>query len=370
MATAKPKIVRQRQPVKATSAALKRFREAFAADMGAPPVSGLRANNYEVIPTGSLAVDAALGIGGLVRGRVHEFWGPEHAGKTTLGILTAVQAQKTYPDQMVGIVDMEQTFDWAWAVNLGLDPERTMLHTPEDAEDTADAVKRFIYSGMFSLVTLDSVGGMISRAEMEKEAEDEVVAKVAKIVTRMVKIAAPAAHQNGTTVLVINQVRSIVGANGKGPDTHTSGGWALKHITTTKSQVRRGERRTIKVRGEDVPVGYQVNLRVEKNKVAPAGRKGSFWLANQATEKYGPVGVDTLTETVELAKEWGIIEGSTWLTLPNGERFQGIKKATEYLREHPDQVGDLRAKVLESVRKENLSDDAPALSEEDLEVLG
>lgn len=333
------------QSHKATDAAIAKFEEAFAAEMGTKPIRTDQYERVDNIPSGSLAFDAATGIGGWPVGRVCEIWGPEHAGKTTECMMAVKEAQEKFPDKMCAWVDIEQTFDEAWAETLGVDLKRLwLMPNPQNAEEAADAAKRFVMSGLCSLVILDSVGGMIGQVEFEKEAEDATVGIVAKIITRMVKQIAPMAKANGTTIIVVNQVRAIIGAM-KGPTTGTGGGWALKHVTSLRISCRRGETKSAKVDGEDVPIGHEVINKVEKNKMAPYGRVAKFVLYNTPT-KTNDVGVDPLTEAVEFGKKYGIIEGSTWLTLPNGERFNGKDKTIAYLEEHPEVVKDIRDKVL------------------------
>lgn len=331
----------------ASTAAIKRFEETFAKEMGVDASRDTK-TSYDVIPTGSLAIDYALGIGGIPTGRITEIWGPEHAGKTTLSVLIAVEAQRKFPDKMVAWIDMEQTFDTEWAQTLGLDLARVWRPPVKTAEEVADFTKRFTMSGLCSLVVIDSVGGMLGQAEYEKEADEATVAIVAKIVTRMVKQSAPICAANGTALVIINQVRANIGAHAKAPQTGTAGGWALKHVTTIRMSVKRGGElpKFITVDGEQVPVGYLVAVKVEKNKCAPYGKKADFWLFNQATDKFGGIGVDPFVETVEFGKKLGIISGSGWLVLPSGEKFNGAAKTAEHLREHPEVMNEIRTKVL------------------------
>lgn len=331
--------------------ALEDFKAKFASDMGSS-LQTLKADpsKIEAIPTGSLDLDVALGIGGWRVGRIHEVWGVEHAGKTTLAILSCIEALRVRPNQMVGWIDMEQTFDEVWAEALGLDLSKVLFHTPINAEDTADAAKRMIMSGMCSMVVLDSVGSMISRAEFEKEADEAVMAKVAKIVTRMVQQASPIAKANETTILVINQVRARIASFGA--DTHTAGGWALKHVTSSRVALSSGadQPRKVRINGEDIPVSKQVAGRVEKNKSAAMGYRAKFWITNVETEKHGPIGVDRYAEALSVGKKTGVIKGASWMTLPCGERLQGGEKVMEFLKEHPESMQTLRDAVLASVR--------------------
>lgn len=333
---------------KATDAALGSFLEAFSNELGEGVARrATRKAPIEVVPTGSMNLDLALGIGGWPLGRVVELWGPEHGGKSTTAMLAVASAQRMYPDKACAWVDMEQTFDEGWAERLGVDLSRLILvENPHSAEDVADAYKRMVMSGLFSVAVLDSIGGMISRREFEKESDEEVVATVAKIVTRMVKQVAPMAKANGTCSLVINQVRSNIG--GYGASESTGGGWALKHITSVKCAVRRGESKSIRIDGKEVPIGHEVNVRVQKNKLAPYGRVGSFWLYNTATDT-NRVGVDPIPEIVDVGKKVGVIEGSTWLTLPSGKQINGAVKTVDYLRSHPDEVEDISKRIMNSL---------------------
>lgn len=277
-------------------------------------------------------------------------WGPESAGKSSLALIMAAQYQKKYPDRYIAWVDMEQTFDWNWAITLGVDPSRLRLRTPENAEDTADLTKDFMESGLFSLVVLDSIGGMISRIEIEKDAGDATVGKVPQIVTRMVKICAPIAARNQTSVLVVNQVRAAIGGYGS-PET-TGGGWALKHVTSMKFHVKRaggqGTRHTVKEYGNDIPVGHQIAVRVQKNKMAAEGKVALMWFHHTPTEKYGPVGLDPIPEVFDFAKRYGLLgsKGGGYYDVL-GTEVRGEPEVIQYLRENPEKVESLRQQILD-----------------------
>jgi recombination protein RecA len=205
------------------------------------------------------------------------------------------------------------------------------------------------------MVVIDSVGGMIGKSEFEKDADEAVVAEVARIVTRMVKQISPLGADNRTTTLVINQVRANIDGNARGPKTGTSGGWALKHITTIRIRVRRGadQAKFVTVGGERVPVGYPMVAIIEKNKCAPYGSQATIWLFNQATTKYGPVGVDMISEAWDFGTRYGIIaRGGANYTFPNGEVVRTADAAEKYLRENPVLAQEIREKVLEHLRGE------------------
>lgn len=319
--------------------------------------------DYEVIPTGILSLDWALGVGGFVEGRLVEIWGPDALGKTTLALLNMVEAQRKHPDKVVGFIDMEQTFDRELARRLGLDDERTVVYSPDTAESVADAMKMMITSGAFSMIVLDSVGAMIPEAEKEKDADEATVALQAKIVTRMVKIAASEAPKNGVAVIFINQVRSNIG--GFGAEATTGGGWALKHATTHKIRIKRTGTPvyTIKVDGikEPVPVGHELALVVERNKVASPRKVATFSLFYEPSEKYGPVGVDRVDEAFIMGTRPdinAITRGGGTYYLPDGTKHTGKDTTVDYMREHPEVVEQVRDIMLNSVKDEIIPVDA------------
>lgn len=338
------------------------FEKMFAKDFATTTLrKGGDIKPYAVIPTGSVLLDVALKIGGWPVGRVCEVWGPEHAGKTTLMMMAVREAQRAYPDKMCAWVDIEQTFDEDWAEKQGVDRARLWRPDPgpQTAQEAADMVRRFVESGLCSLVIIDSVGAMIGQSEFDKDADEVAkVAEVANIVTRMVKQCSPLGARNGTTTMVVNQVRAANVGNamaGRGPSTTTTGGWALKHITTVKVRVGRGgdAPKYVTIDGERVPVGYQMLAKVEKNKCAPYGTQAQIWLYNQATKKYGPVGVDQIGEAWDLGTRYNIIKrGGANYTFPDGEVVRTADKAEEYLRAHPAVAMDVRSQVLDLLRGE------------------
>jgi recombination protein RecA len=206
---------------------------------------------------------------------------------------------------------------------------------------------------------------MISRLEMEKDADEATVGKVPGIVTRMVKASSPMAFANGTTLCVINQVRANIG--GWGPDEDTGGGWALKHVTTMKMQVKKaggeGTRHMAKVGGHEkpIPVGYKMAVRVQKNKMGPEGVVAEMWFHNVATSTFGPIGFDAVQEIFDFAKRFKLMgSGAGGNYEVEGEKIKGGEtKVMEYLRQNPDVVQALREKVLEQVSHLAQDDDTP-----------
>lgn len=338
------------------AAALRTFEARFAKTFG-DAVTLRRAEHpeYDVISTGSLLLDVALGVGGTIKGRLTEVWGPESVGKSTLSLISVAEAQHKDPEAMQGWVDMEQRFDPAWATKLGVDTSRLYLAEPNNAEDVADLMKAMLTSGLMNKVVLDSIGGMVSRGEMEKDAEEVTVGQVPKIVTRMVKIAAVEARRHGVDVWIINQVRARIGGMPmRGADTTRGGGFALGHGTTHRLKVRRsGERLTIGKDETAVQVGAEIVINVEKNSVASPGRNAKIMLINEATEKYGPVGIDQATEAHQLATLYDLFErtGSN-VTFADGTKVNGREKQIEHMRANPTIVSKIREIALRRVAHE------------------
>jgi recombination protein RecA len=304
---------------------------------------------YEIISTGSLLVDDATGVGGYVEGRLYELWGPDALGKTSFALLGLAEAQKKYPNLYVAFMDVERTFDKGLAIGMGVDINRMKLIKPSSAEEVADQMKLVLQSGLFSAVLLDSIGAMIPEAEKEKDADEAVVALQAKIVTRMVKIAAVEAdrREHKTLVIFINQVRANVG--GYGAKTTTGGGFALKHVTTGKFKFRRTATEVYKIRveGENVVVGHELAVEMERNKVAPPKKVATINLMNQDSVNYGPRGIDKAAEAVTLGlRARLIIQRGGYYDTPDGQTVQGRDKLTDYYREHPELIEKLRADAI------------------------
>lgn len=344
---------------------LAKFQETFAKSFGADTLQiGGKIKPYEVISTGSLLLDFATGIGGLPEGRLIEWWGPDGSGKTTMALILAAQAQRKYPNKMIGYIDMEQSLDKAWAKALGLDVEAETFAwvQPESSEEVADIMKTMLESDLFSLVILDSVGGMLTEEEKRKDAEDVVVGTNAKIVTRMVKIAALYARKSSAVVLILNQVRAQIG--GYGADETTGGGWALRHATSMRFKFRRtmsGGKDVFQIGSgdEQTSVGYETAITVEKNKCAPPKRKATIAIFNQPSKKFGDlVGIDIWQETGNLTERLELLpkSGSWYIITPEDkekgieiDRVNGKPSLIDRLREDDALMAELREKALASV---------------------
>lgn len=316
--------------------------------------------DYTIIPTGSISLDYALRVGGLIEGRMSEFYGAPDVGKSTVAFLMQAQYLRDHPDRTTAIIDMEHTFDRDWGRSIGLDMDRVVHLLPEHAEDVSDMVRMVVRSGICGIVTVDSVGGMASKAEFDKEADEAVVGTVAKVVTRMMNTITPLLERHNSHLNIINQIRADIGAGPKGKQTTTGGGFALKHGTTHKVEFRSGE--WLKDKDEDgdmVQVGHVVKARVERNKVAPKGKTAEFVLLFRDSQ-YGPVGIDKADEAATFAERLGMTErAGSWYSLPefgvskeNGNHLNGREALMEWFRENPDAMETVRQRAIASVRGE------------------
>ena len=337
-----------------SKAALTKFEEEFKKTFGdsvkLSRVSSAAADiPYDVVSTGILTLDYALGVGGFVKGRIVESWGPEGVGKTTVALLAIAAAQKAMPDKTAVWVDMEQTLDLRWARALGVDIERLWVAQPDSAETVADIVAVAVRNPINANITLDSIGSMISKSEKEKAADEASVGRVPKVVTRMVNLVASEAPKTGAVFHIINQVRANLGY---GADTTTGGGFALKHCTTHRLKYGQTQGGTLMVGSKEnsEQAGKKISILVEKNKVAVARRTAVVTYLNQTTEKYGPIGVDNLTETFNIGKKTGVIKQSgRYYTLPDGGRHEGADAVMAYLKRFPIVQEEIRAAVLRNL---------------------
>ena len=311
---------------------------------------------YEVISTGSLTLDIALRTGGWVRGRTHEIVGPPGVCKTTLSILTAIEHQKA-TGKAVGWIDMEKSFDFAWAHAHGLKTsDDVFTHIfPDDSEQVSDMNKLMAQSDLYSLLVIDSIGGMESKKAFEKDAEDVTVGRNAQVITRMVKQAATLARQHNITVIYVNQLRANLSYAGADLP---SGPRALQHSTTTSVALRRKSgadgTRKVNIHGEEEEVGRQFVAKVTRNRVAPQGRQAEFWLFNQPTEKYGPIGIDRVDEALSLGLRMGVVEqkGAFYMLPGRDKGCQGRTAAAQALAEDSMLVEEIRSRTLKQVEHE------------------
>lgn len=349
-------------PVKASARALSAFEDRFTKRFGEGTIAKAVKRTYQVVSSGSITLDIALGSGGWIVGRIAEIWGPESVAKTTVALCGIANFQSTFPNKMAAIIDMERSFDPAWAAQHGVNLDRLHVLKPHSSEDVSDMARMLVESGMYSIIVLDSVGGMITEEEMTNDAAKASVGTAAKIITRMVKQCAVLCDDTDTTLIIINQVRAVISA--QGGDT-TGGGKALRHVTTHKVRLKRTNDDPYYIgTGEDRElVGFIVGAIVEKNKVAPPRRVANFALFNQTTRDYGPVGIDRAREAFQIARRLGIIEEiSTGRYLLPGEEqaIHGMAKTLSFMRDHPDLLNKIRQDMLAKLAEEVvIADEVP-----------
>lgn len=311
---------------------------------------------YEIISTGSLTLDLALRTGGWVRGRTHEIVGVPQSCKTTLSILTAAEHQKA-TSKAVGWIDMEQSFDFDWAHTHGLDTSAdAFTHIyPDDSEQVSDMLKMMGQTDLYSLLVIDSIGGMESKKAFEKDAEESTMGRNAQVITRMVKHAAALARRHNITVIYVNQLRANLSYAGQDLP---SGPRALQYNTTTSVTLsRRGGAdnvRKMKIDGEEEEVGRKYLAKVTRNRVAPSGRQAEFYLFNQETPAYGPIGIDRADEAANLGVRMGVIkQGGAFYTLPGQDKsIQGRAGLVDELRARPEMIDRVRTEALKLVAHE------------------
>lgn len=294
--------------------------------------------NVDVVPTGSMALDAALGIGGLPRGRIIEVYGPEASGKTTLALHAVAETQKM--GGVAAFIDVEHALDPVYARALGVDVDSLLVSQPDTGEQALEIMEALIRSGAVDIVVLDSVAALVPRAEIEGEMGDAHVGLQARLMSQAMRKLAPAVSKSNCIALFINQLRLKVGVVYGNPEV-TSGGNALKYYASVRLDVRRTE--TLKS-GSDA-VGSHTRVKVVKNKLAPPFKQAEFDVL------YG-VGISKESELLDLAVKLDIIEkAGSWFGY-NGERLaQGRDNVRDYLKQHPELSVEIEAKVRENIHK-------------------
>jgi len=292
----------------------------------------------EVIPTGSVALDVALGVGGLPRGRVVEIFGPESSGKTTLTLHAIAEAQKT--GGVCAFVDAEHALDTTYAQRLGVNLSDLLISQPDCGEQALEIVDTLVRTGAIDLIVVDSVAALTPRAELEGDMGDTHMGLQARLMSQALRKLTAVIAKTKTVVVFINQLRQKIGLVFGNPET-TTGGNALKFYCSVRLDIRK--RKPIK-RGDEL-VGSNVRVKVVKNKLAPPFREAHFEIL------YG-TGVNKLGELVDTSEKLGLVERKgAWYSL-NGERLgQGREKAMAHLNANPDTAGDLRQQLLARARE-------------------
>ena len=299
-----------------------------------------RKMNVDAIPTGSISLDAALGIGGLPRGRIVEIYGPEASGKTTLALHVVAETQKRGGE--AAYIDVEHALDPVYARALGVDVDSLLVSQPDTGEQALEIMEALIRSGAVDIVVLDSVAALVPRAEIEGEMGEAHVGVQARLMSQAMRKLAPVVSKSKCLALFINQLRMKVGVMYGSPEV-TSGGNALKYYASVRLDVRRVE--TLKNGAE--AYGSHTRVKVVKNKLAPPFKQAEFDVL------YG-IGISRDSELVDLAVKLDIIEKSgSWFSY-NGERLaQGRDNVREQLRSRPELAAEIEKQVRENIGQLN-----------------
>ena len=290
----------------------------------------------QVIPTGSLALDVALGIGGLPRGRVIEVYGPESSGKTTVALHAVTNAQKAGGN--AAFIDAEHALDPVYARALGVDTDSLLVSQPDTGEQALEIADMLIRSGGIDIIVIDSVAALVPKAEIEGEMGDSHVGLQARLMSQALRKITGALSATGTTAIFINQLREKIGVFFGSPET-TTGGKALKFYASVRIDVRRIE--TLKEAG--APVGNRTRAKVVKNKMAPPFKQAEFDIV------YGK-GISREGSIIDMGVEAGIVRKSgSWFTYGDDQLGQGKENVRQFLVDNPELANEIEQKILVSL---------------------
>ena len=295
--------------------------------------------NVEVISTGSLSLDAALGVGGYPRGRIIEIYGPESSGKTTLAIHAIAQAQKN--GGVAAFIDAEHAFDRFYAAKLGVNVDELLISQPDNGEQALDIADQLIRSSAIDIIVIDSVAALTPKAEIEGDMGENKVGLQARLMSQALRKLTATISRTNTTCIFINQLREKIGVMFGNPET-TTGGNALKFYSSVRLDIRR----VTTIKDGDTPIGNQVRVKVIKNKVAPPFRKAEFEIT------FGE-GISRTGEIVDLGVELGIIKKSgSWFSYNDTKLAQGRDAAKQVILDNPELAEELEGLIFEELKKE------------------
>ena len=295
--------------------------------------------NIEHIPTGSIGLDLALGIGGLPRGRIIEIYGPESSGKTTVALHSVAEAQKL--GGTAAFIDAEHALDPVYAKALGVDIDSLLVSQPDTGEQGLDIAEALVRSGAIDIVVIDSVAALTPRAEIEGEMGDSFVGLHARMMSQAMRKLAGSIAKSQCVASFINQLREKVGVIYGNPEV-TTGGRALKFYASVRMEVRRVEH----LKNGTELIGSHTRVKVVKNKVAPPFKQAEFDIM------YGE-GISRTSELVDLGVEFGILNKSgAWFSMGDTRLGQGRDAAKQYFKDHPDIADDVQKQIMEKVAEE------------------
>ncbi len=296
--------------------------------------------NIEHIPTGSIGLDLALGIGGLPRGRIVEIYGPESSGKTTVALHCVAEAQKL--NGIAAFIDAEHALDPVYAKALGVDIDSLLVSQPDTGEQGLDIAEALVRSGAIDIVVVDSVAALTPRAEIEGEMGDSFVGLHARMMSQAMRKLAGSIAKSKCVAIFINQLREKVGVIYGSPEV-TTGGRALKFYASVRLDVRRTEH----LKDGTEVIGNHTRVKVSKNKVAPPFKEAEFDII------YGE-GISRVSELVDLGVKFGIVNKSgAWFSLGETRLGQGREAAKQYFKDNPEEADKVQKQIMEAVEKEN-----------------
>ena len=290
--------------------------------------------NVETIPTGSLSLDLALGLGGIPKGRIIEIYGPESSGKTTVTLHMIAEVQKR--GGIAGFIDAEHALDPVYAKNIGVDVDNLYISQPDNGEQALEITETMVRSGAIDIIVVDSVAALVPKAEIDGDMGDAHMGLQARLMSQALRKLTAIINKSNCTVIFINQLREKLGVMFGNPET-TTGGRALKFYASVRMDVRRIS--TIKINGEDV--GNRTKVKIVKNKIAPPFKEAEFDIM------FGE-GISTVGDIVDLAAECDIIRKSgAWYSYEGNKIGQGRENTKLYMKEHPEFILEIEQKVRE-----------------------
>ena len=325
----------QQEKLKALQAAMSKIEKDFGKGsimrMGDEQVE-----HVDVIPTGSIGLNAALGVGGYPKGRIIEIFGPESSGKTTLAIHAIAECQKA--GGIAAFIDAEHAFDRFYAQKLGVDIDNLYISQPDNGEQALEIADQLIRSAAIDIIVIDSVAALTPKKEIEGDMGDSAVGLHARLMSQALRKVTATISKTNTTCIFINQLREKIGVMFGNPET-TTGGNALKFYASVRLDIRR----VTSIKDGDNVIGNQVRVKVVKNKVAPPFRKAEFEIT------FGE-GISKIGEIIDLGVEYGIIKKSgSWFSYQDSKLGQGRDATKQLLRDNPELCEELEAQIMQAL---------------------
>jgi recombination protein RecA len=333
----------------ALEAALSQIQKSFG-DGAIMTMSDVSKLHVESIPTGSLSLDLALGVGGVPRGRIVEIYGPESSGKTTLSISIIAEAQKT--GGLAAFIDAEHAFDPEYAKKIGVNLEELLISQPDSGEQALEICETLVRSNALDIIVIDSVAALVPRSELEGEMGDSQMGVQARLMSQALRKLTGIVSKSKTVVIFINQLRMKIGVMFGNPET-TTGGMALKFYSSVRIDIRRIEQ----IKSADAVIGSRVKAKIVKNKVAPPFRVGEFDIMYAQ-------GISKEADILDLGVNFGIVaKTGAWFTWNDEKLGQGREAAKNFLKEHPEIADKIKAGVIEADMAKYADKESPAPTE-------